>query len=183
MRNLSSNRSTQSNGTCKCSKTNAEQSQGMGPLAAQVAWEESHLGNFRRIMPPADTNKLNYYCQFFAIQNQASIYGDTASSKKREDMAKKLRLQLEEKRQKQQDIINNQGRLKFEERRRKRANIPRSVLEKHRMHKIRTQEHWTPGFISEAEDRLRKTWMQMRTDVLKSNKIVQMVSALFHLNK
>lgn len=151
---------------------------GLSALSQQIAWEESHLGDFRRVMPPHDPERLNYYCQFFALQNQASIYGETAASKKREEVAKKMRLEIEEKRQRQLEVLSGQRRrMKLEERRRKRASMPRAIVERHRLSRFRAQENWTPGFISEAEERLRRTWMQMRSEMLRNNKIVQMVGA------
>jgi len=75
-----------------------------GPLAQQIAWEESHLGNFRKIMPPPDLTKLDYYTRFYAQSNQVSIFAETAASKKREDLARKMRIQIEEKKAKQQQM-------------------------------------------------------------------------------
>ncbi|XP_018799370.1 PREDICTED: tubulin polyglutamylase TTLL13P isoform X1 [Bactrocera latifrons] len=154
---------------------------GLSALSQQIAWEESHLGDFRRVMPPHDPDRLNYYCQFFALQNQASIYGETAASKKREEVAKKMRLEIEEKRQRQLEVLSGQRRrMKLEERRRKRASMPRAIVERHRLSRFRAQENWTPGFISEAEERLRRTWMQMRSEILRNNKIVQMIYKDFY---
>ncbi|XP_075146354.1 tubulin tyrosine ligase-like 6B isoform X2 [Haematobia irritans] len=144
-------------------------------LAQQIAWEESHLGNFRRIMPPSDARKLNYYSQFYGQENQASIFAETAASKKREEASKKLRLQLEEKRRKLNDILNRKVPLKFEERRRKRSALPRVIAERNRQMALRNQVHWKPGFISAAEERLRLTYMQMRMDVLKDMRILEMI--------
>ncbi|XP_004529350.1 tubulin polyglutamylase TTLL13 isoform X1 [Ceratitis capitata] len=157
------------------------QEAGLSALSQQIAWEEGHLGDFRRIMPPRDPDRLNYYCQFFALQNQASIYGETAASKKREEVAKKMRLEIEEKRQRQMEVMLGQRRrMKLEERRRKRASMPRAIVERHRLSRFRAQENWAPGFISEAEERLRRTWMQMRTEMLRNNKIVQMIYKDFY---
>ncbi|XP_067615341.1 tubulin polyglutamylase TTLL13 isoform X3 [Eurosta solidaginis] len=148
---------------------------GLSALSQQIAWEESHLGDFRRVMPSHDSDRLNYYCQFFALQNQASIYSETAASKKREEVSKKLRLEIEEKKQRQMEVISGQRRrMKLEERRRKRPALPRAIAEHHRLTRFRAKENWTPGFISEAEERLRRTWMQMRGEMLRNNKIVQM---------
>lgn len=147
----------------------------LSPLAQQIAWEESHLGDFRRVMPPNDPAKLNYYCQFYDQQNQASIYAKTAASKKREEGAKKLRLQLETKKRKQNEISNRQISIKFEDRCRKRCAIPRIVVERHRQTQLRNQAHWTPGFISVAEERLRLTYMQMRNDMVKDLQVTETV--------
>ncbi|XP_030370639.1 tubulin polyglutamylase TTLL13 [Scaptodrosophila lebanonensis] len=149
------------------------------PLAQQIAWEEGHLGNFRRIMPPHDSQKVNYYCKFYGQTNQVSIFAETAASKKREDLARKMRLQIEEKKAKQQEMLN--GRARREERIRKRHSLPpRSEREKNRIRLYRLQENWTPGFISEAEERLRNTWMQMRTEAIKSLRITEHVYSGLH---
>lgn len=146
-------------------------------LAQQIAWEESHLGEFRRIMPPQDASKMSYYCQFYGTQNQASIYAETASSKKREEQAKKLRLELEEKRRKQTEMQRiRHTSISFEDRRRKRISLPRQVIDKQRQRQMILQAHWSPGFISTTDERLRNSCMQLRTNQIKEMKIVEEVS-------
>lgn len=148
-------------------------------IAQQIAWEESHLGDYRRIMPPNDPVKLNYYCKFYGQQNQASIFADTASSKKREEVSKKLRKELEERKQKQSELFARKlCAKKFAERQKRRASLPRVIIERQRQELTRNQAHWTPGFISAAEERLRATYMQMRCDVLKELKVTEMVWSL-----
>lgn len=147
----------------------------LGPLARQVAWEDSHMGNFRRIMPPPDPSKLDYYTRFYGQTNQVSIFAETAASKKREDLAKKMRLQIEEKKAKQEQMINGRpkrGRL-----------LPRAVREKNRVTLFRLKENWTPGFISDAEERLRHTWLHGRTESIRTLKITENVSQIkFEVN-
>ncbi|XP_017092158.2 tubulin polyglutamylase TTLL13 isoform X1 [Drosophila bipectinata] len=143
----------------------------IGPLAQQVAWEENHLGNFRRIMPPPDESKEEYYTRFYGQTNQVSIFAETAASKKREDLARKMRLQIEEKKAKQEQMLN--GRPKRDPRKRQTAILPRAVREKNRINLFRLKENWTPGFISEAEERLRHTWLHMRTESIKTLKITE----------
>uniref|UniRef100_A0A1I8PEW1 Uncharacterized protein n=1 Tax=Stomoxys calcitrans TaxID=35570 RepID=A0A1I8PEW1_STOCA len=155
----------------------SESSCPLSALAQQIAWEESHMGNFRRIMPPKDSRLLNYYCQFYGQENQASIFAETAASKKREEASKKLRLQLEEKRRKQNDILHRKSSRKFDERRRKRSTLPRELVERQRQITLHNQAHWAPGFISAAEERLRLSHMQMRMDLLNERKIFQMIYA------
>lgn len=145
----------------------------LSSLFKQVAWEESHLGNFRRIMPPPDSSRISYYCKFYGQTNQVSIFQETAASKKREDLARKMRLQIEEKRAKQEQLLQTNIR-------RKRTLPPRCVREKNRQNMYRLREHWTPGFISEAEERLRHTWQQMRTEAIKNLKITENIYALLY---
>ncbi|KAM7363269.1 tubulin tyrosine ligase-like 6B [Cochliomyia hominivorax] len=164
---------TQSNSSIECP---------VSAIAQQIAWEESHLGDFRRIMPSNDPHKLNYYCQFYGQNNQASIFADTAASKKREEVAKKLRKELEDKKLKQSEMFKRKigGILKFEDRQRRRAALSCILLEKKRLEAIRSQAHWTPGFISAAEERLHSSYMQMRTDLLKESKITEMIYTLLY---
>ena len=64
-------------------------------LGQQIAWEETHSGGYRRVLLSSDNPSK--YCQFFVVQNQASIFFDTAASKRREEAAKQLRNTLIEK--------------------------------------------------------------------------------------
>ncbi|KAL7744357.1 hypothetical protein ACLKA6_001747 [Drosophila palustris] len=146
----------------------------IGSLAQQVAWEESHMGNFRRIMPPSDPSRMTYYCKFYSQTNQVSIFQETAASKKREDLARKMRLQIEEKKAKQEQLLLQANN------RRKRTLPPRCVREKTRQNMYRLREHWSPGFISEAEERLRHTWQQMRSEAIKNLKITENIYALLY---
>ncbi|XP_017032956.1 tubulin polyglutamylase TTLL13 isoform X2 [Drosophila kikkawai] len=63
--------------------TDLRQTYSIGSLTQQIAWEESHLGNYRRIMPPRESEKVQYYCKFYD-QNKASMFAGTLSSRKRE---------------------------------------------------------------------------------------------------
>ncbi|XP_011295610.2 tubulin polyglutamylase TTLL13 [Musca domestica] len=159
------------------SKLTDQESAPLSAMAQQIAWEESHLGNFRRIMPPNNQTQLNYYSQFYSQKNQASIYAETAASKKREEVSKRLRLQLEARRRRQHDELRNRkaGIFRFEERGRKRLTMPRRLVERQRLTSLQNQAHWTPGFISSGEERLRLAYMQMRSDLLKDNRILEMI--------
>ncbi|XP_023168461.2 tubulin polyglutamylase TTLL13P [Drosophila hydei] len=159
------------------SPTNKEQSPDpeVGSLAQQIAWEESHMGNFRRIMPPPDASRINYYGKFFGQTNLVSIFQETAASKKREDLARKMRLQIEEKKAKQEQMLNARSK-------RKRLIQPRLAREKHRLTLFRLKENWSPGYVSEAEERLRNTWQQMRTEAIKNQKITESIYSLLFQN-
>ncbi|XP_023030728.1 tubulin polyglutamylase TTLL13 [Drosophila willistoni] len=63
--------------------TDAKQACSIGALAQQIAWEESHLGNYRRIMPPRESEKVNYYCKFYDQTKNIVMFAETASSKNR----------------------------------------------------------------------------------------------------
>ncbi|KAH8270781.1 hypothetical protein KR018_001441 [Drosophila ironensis] len=87
----------------------------IGALTQQVAWEESHLGNYRRIMPPRESEKVNYYCKFYE-QNKQPMFADTESSRRREQMnqqvmqrhnrEKQLRAELLVQQQQQQQLLD-----------------------------------------------------------------------------
>ncbi|XP_017051007.1 tubulin polyglutamylase ttll6 [Drosophila ficusphila] len=72
----------------------------IGALTQQIAWEESHLGNYRRIMPPRDSEKVNYYCKFYE-QNKQPMFADTLSSRRREEHNHQARLKHQRERQEQ----------------------------------------------------------------------------------
>lgn len=132
------------------------------------------MGNFRKIMPPPDLSKLDYYTRFYAQSHQVSIFAETAASKKREDLARKMRIQLEEKKAKQQQMLN--GKAKRDARKRHTVLLPRAVREKNRINFFRLRENWSPGFISDAEERLRHTWLHMRAEAIRTLKITENVS-------
>lgn len=71
----------------------------------QLYWEENHISNFRRIMPFSDD--LERYTKYFEVHSQASVYSDTASSKRREECAKKQRIELQEKKNFRDSLLMN----------------------------------------------------------------------------
>lgn len=73
--------------------------------AQQIAWEDTHLGGFRRIMPCY--NEYSRYSKFYVQQNQLSVYSETAASKRREECAKQQRVELEEKFKNNQAILRH----------------------------------------------------------------------------
>lgn len=108
-------------------------------LAQQIAWEESHLGNYRRIMPPNEPDKISYYCKFYDQAKASNMFKQTEASRSRmrlnlEQMEqKRLQEKLEqEKQQQQQSLLERQEVLKtafdidktptFSELRRQRCN-------------------------------------------------------------
>lgn len=50
---------------------------------AQIAWEEEHMGNFRKVYPVSDSEK---YDNFF-IEAYHSLYQETAASRARKEHA------------------------------------------------------------------------------------------------
>ncbi|TDG50701.1 hypothetical protein AWZ03_003005 [Drosophila navojoa] len=55
----------------------------LGALAQQIAWEESHLGNYRRIMPPTDSNRISYYFKFYNQYKDIPMFKDNIASNSR----------------------------------------------------------------------------------------------------
>ncbi|XP_060656737.1 tubulin polyglutamylase ttll6 [Drosophila nasuta] len=92
----------------------------IGALAQQIAWEESHLGNYRRIMPPTDSSKVNYYCKFYDQTKQANMFKETAASKSRMKLnlehikQQKLMEQLDKEQQRQQ-LFLQERKLKLQQ--------------------------------------------------------------------
>lgn len=108
-------------------------------LAQQIAWEESHLGNYRRIMPPSEPDKISYYCKFYDQAKASNMFKQTEASRSRMRLnleqleQKRLQERLEkEKQQQQQSLLERQEVLKtafdidktptFSELRRQRCN-------------------------------------------------------------
>ncbi|XP_055848310.1 tubulin polyglutamylase TTLL13 isoform X2 [Episyrphus balteatus] len=151
-----------------------EEHQKLSPLAQQIAWEESHLGDFRRIMPPQSSGEFNKYCQFFDLQNQASIYSDTVASKRREDVAKKLRLALKLKQDKilQPTPLKNKSVVK--------RILSKSFIDRMRMKNMKRYENWGPSFISETEERLRCIGMEDRSKNIAESNLLEMIFQLFY---
>jgi hypothetical protein len=75
-------------------RNNVAASSGSSPQdhwKTQVAWEESHMGNYHCIYPCLGYNR---YEQFFH-QNQGSLFQDTAASRAREEYGRMQREELE----------------------------------------------------------------------------------------
>ncbi|SPP75475.1 tubulin polyglutamylase ttll6 [Drosophila guanche] len=81
----------------------------IGALAQQIAWEESHLGNYRRIMPPRDSERVNYYCKFYDQTKHQTLFANTESSRRREQLAHKA-MQRHYRENQQQEVLKQQQR-------------------------------------------------------------------------
>ncbi|XP_030567568.1 tubulin polyglutamylase ttll6 [Drosophila novamexicana] len=79
----------------------------LGALAQQIAWEESHLGNYRRIMPPTNSDRVNYYFKFYNQYKEVSMFKENNTSKGR------IRLNREHLKQQklQQQLLTEQDQL------------------------------------------------------------------------
>lgn len=134
--------------------------------AQQLAWEDTHLGGFRRVLPcPADRYK---YQKFHVQQNQLSVYSETAASKRREECAKQQRIELEEKFKYNQSLLRN---LRF-------GKTLGAEEDGARRRKVKKQKRnfFKPDDISDCEERDRVTSMQQREYLLKTVGLLQTVS-------
>lgn len=131
----------------------------------QIAWEETHLGGFRRIMPcPNDKDR---YQKFYVQQNQLSVYSETAASKRREECAKQQRIELEEKFKHNQHILRQ---FRFG----KNVNGEDDIVRKKKVKKNK-RNFFKADDIGESDERERATSMSQRDFVVKSCGLLQTV--------
>lgn len=136
----------------------------------QIAWEDTHLGGFRRIMPcPADKNR---YQKFHVQQNQLSVYSETAASKRREECAKQQRIELEEKFKHNQSILKQ---FRFS----KNVNGEDDVVKKKKTKKNK-RNYFKPDDIGENDERDRCTSLSQREYLIKSCGMLQAIYVNFH---
>lgn len=131
------------------------------------------MKNFRRILPcPDDTNKYN---QFFVLQNQASVYCDTAASKRREECVKQQRKEFAEKVYFNQQMMSN-NRIKLQS----LKPIDETCVRKKIVKKKEEIDLFQPEFILESYERDRMAYMLERTFLMKSCGLLQIIIASFY---
>lgn len=133
------------------------------------------MNNFRRILPcPDDPDKYNEY---FLLQNQASVYCDTAASKRREECAKQQRKEFAEKVQfNQQMMSNNRIQLQTLAKPVDEHSFRKKTLKK----KEEEVDMYQPEFILESDERERMAYMLERTFLMKSCGLLQNIMASFY---
>jgi tubulin polyglutamylase TTLL6/13 len=139
--------------------------------AQQVAWEDTHLGGYRRILPcPNDRNR---YQKFYVQQNQLSVYSETAASKRREECAKQQRIELEEKFKHNQAILKH---FRFSK------NLGEGGEEYTRKRKLKKNKrnYFKADEIVEHDERERLASMAQREYLVKSVGLLQSVYVNFH---
>lgn len=137
--------------------------------AQQIAWEDTHLGGFRRIMPcPNDRNR---YQKFHVQQNQLSVYSETAASKRREECAKQQRIELEEKFKHNQHILKQ---FRFG----KNIAGEDDIVKKKKTKKSK-RNFFKADEIGENDERDRCTSMSQRDYIVKSCGLLQAVRRIF----
>lgn len=144
------------------------------PWLTQVEWEETHMGGYRRVLPvPGDPNK---YAHFQEHQNQASVFSDTVTSKKREEAAQQQRALIAEREKFPVTVkIYHKPSVSDEEaqdKRKKRNRKPKVISDGF---------HMEP--VSEAEERERISLMTQRDFLIKSCGVLQYIYVGFYRNQ
>lgn len=133
----------------------------------QIAWEDTHLGGFRRIMPCY--NDYHRYQKFYVQQNQLSVYSETAASKRREECAKQQRIELEEKFKHNQAILRH---FRYS----KNLGEGEDFIRKKKAKKNK-RNYFKADDIAEHDERERCASMAQREYLVKSVGLLQNVSA------
>lgn len=115
--------------------------------------------------PPGDPNR---YAKFFCAQNQVSVYSETAASKRREECAKKQRLEIEEKRK----VLKYQHC--------KGEGDDTTISRKKRLSKSQSSnankfDGFTVETIPESEEKERTSLLSQREFLIRSCGLIQMV--------
>lgn len=153
---------------------NIQENIGKNSWASQIAWEETNMKNFRRILPCSDDP--NKYNQYFLLQNQASVYCDTAASKRREECVKQQRKEFAEKVNFNQQMMSN-NRIKLQLLKPIDEGFFRRKVKKKKEEEI---DLFQPEFILESEERDRIAYMLERTFLMKSCGLLQNIIASFY---
>lgn len=138
----------------------------------QIRWEETHMGGYRRIMPPTKGD-VSRYEPFFVLQNQASVYSETAASKRREECAKQQRKDLAEKLN-QQNIMALHRNHKLKPISEEGDEKIKIVRKKRKMSQLNFFVQETD--INEVEERDRIHSMGQRDFLVRSCGILQLVN-------
>lgn len=146
------------------------------PWLMQVAWEETHMGGYRRVLPVhGDPQK---YAVFQDRFTQASVYNETVASRKREEAAQQQRALIadREKFPVPVKIYNKPSMSEGEtiEKQRKRHRIRKPKL-------IGDGYHMEP--VSDVEERERVSLMAQRDFLVKSCGVLQYILLGFYRNK
>ncbi|CAO1410125.1 unnamed protein product [Diamesa serratosioi] len=139
----------------------------------QIAWEDTHLGGFRKVMPTS--NEKNSYKQFYVQQNQLSVYSETAASKRREECAKQQRIDLEEKTKQNQQLLQ-------QFRHNKQLNGEDDIIRKKKVKKDK-RNFYKADDIGENDERDRCTSLAQREYLIKSCGLLQSIYVHFHRNQ
>ncbi|XP_055546245.1 tubulin polyglutamylase TTLL13-like isoform X1 [Wyeomyia smithii] len=158
-----------------------------GPWGEQINWEETHLGGFRRILPaPGDPDR---YAHLFLAQTQASVYNETAASKKREECAKQQRIELEERYKHNQAMLNKnnpRGQLGAKSLCAGEDGALSAIKKKAKKRKpkpIKKKDEFSPDYIVDYEERERMALLAQRDFLIRTCGLVQNIYLNFNRNK
>lgn len=144
------------------------------PWLVQVAWEETHMGGYRRVLPvPGDPQK---YAIFQDRHSQASVFNETVASRKREEAAQQQRALIADREKfpvpvKVYNKPTNTEEEAFEKRKR-RQRKPKPISDGF---------HMEP--VSDAEERERISLMTQRDFLVKSCGVLQYILLGFYRNQ
>ncbi|EDV98254.1 GH23006 [Drosophila grimshawi] len=99
----------------------------LSALAQQIAWEESHMGNYRRIMPPTDAARHKYYFKFYNQFKQVSPFKETNHSHSR----------IKDREQLRQQTLQEQLQDKHEQLQRRKE---KQLIARHKLQQQRSKE-------------------------------------------
>lgn len=143
-------------------------------MRAQIEWEETHMGGFRRVVPvPGDPDRYAAFCDL--TSNQASVFTETVTSKRREEAAAKLRTEIADR--ERFPVTVKLHRVKSED---NFLNPSRKIKRYRHILHISTGFHMEP--ISESEERERLSLMAQRDFLVRSCDIFRLVCLAFYHN-
>ncbi|XP_058453436.1 tubulin polyglutamylase TTLL13-like isoform X1 [Malaya genurostris] len=156
----------------------------LGPWGEQINWEETHLGGFRRILPaPGDPDR---YAHLFLAQTQASVYNETAASKKREECAKQQRIELEERFKHNQAMLNKnnpRGAKTLCAGEDGALSALKKKMKKRKPKVVKKRDEYSPDFIVDYEERERIALLAQRDFLIRTCGLVQNIYLNFNRNK
>lgn len=171
-----------------CSKEPSHQSvpkcrSAQSPWLAQIAWEETHMGGFRRVLPvPGDPEKYTAFLD--RESNCASVYSETMASKKREEEASKQRALIAEREKFPISVKMYQSTALVSEDELLAQKRKQNMGGGKRMRRVRPQlldgYHMEP--VTEAEERERVTQMTQRDFLVRSCGVLQYIYTGFYRN-
>ncbi|XP_034239895.1 tubulin polyglutamylase TTLL13-like [Thrips palmi] len=178
------------------------------PWKAQFDWEDSNMGNFRRVYPLAEGQPDKY--EAFFNQNQSSLFQETAASRAREEASRQQR-DLHEVKQKEEEARRSMTLARRKEYERLRPESPNTmgtmgapttVAQLRRNRASRTKRgaaqaqgtakrpaakcvlsSFLPEAISECEESVRAAALQERSQLVQSKGIVQLIYQMLKENK
>ncbi|XP_052121686.1 tubulin polyglutamylase ttll6-like isoform X2 [Frankliniella occidentalis] len=173
------------------------------PWKAQFDWEDSNMGNFRRVYPVPDGQPDKY--EAFFHQNQSSLFQETAASRAREEASRQQR-DLHEVKQKEEEARRSMTLARRREYERLRPEspgvgaAPGTLLRRSRnsrgkrgaaqppaagkkLHAKCVLNSFLPEAIVEAEESVRAAALQERGQLVQSKGIVQLIYQMMKENK